>query len=90
MSCSGAPHRCASLDGDADRLVYFRPGGSGGNALQLFDGDRIAVLTALLLRDLIRQLPSDAGPPPPRVCGPVCALACPNGTPTRMLRKTPA
>lgn len=34
--------RCASLDGDADRLVYFYPDGEG-NAV-LLDGDHISVL----------------------------------------------
>ena len=45
--------RCASIDGDADRLVYF-------TRLQgqfvLLDGDRIAALAALLVRDLVAQL----------------------------------
>ena len=45
--------RCASIDGDADRLVYFmQPGGK----FVLLDGDRIAVLAALLVRDLLAQL----------------------------------
>ena len=52
------PCRCASLDGDADRLVYFQrlPDGQ----LQLLDGDRIAVLAALLIRDILDRLPHDA------------------------------
>ncbi|CAK0783544.1 hypothetical protein CVIRNUC_006743 [Coccomyxa viridis] len=53
--------RCASLDGDADRLVYFQrlPGGQ----LQLLDGDRIAVLAALLIRDILDRLSHDAASP---------------------------
>ena len=53
--------RCASLDGDADRLVYFQrlPNGQ----LQLLDGDRIAVLAALLIRDILDRLPHDAASP---------------------------
>ena len=46
--------RCASLDGDADRLVYFT---QQGGTFQLFDGDRIAVLAALLVRDILNDLP---------------------------------
>jgi hypothetical protein len=42
--------------------VYFQPR-EGGAALQLFDGDRIAVLAALLVQDLLKGLPLDAGPP---------------------------
>ena len=49
------------MDGDADRLVYFQrlPGGQ----LQLLDGDRIAVLAALLIRDILDRLPHDAASP---------------------------
>lgn len=46
--------RCASLDGDADRLVYFT---QQDEVFQLFDGDRIAVLAALLVRDILADLP---------------------------------
>lgn len=46
--------RCASLDGDADRLVYFT---QKDGIFQLFDGDRIAVLAALLVRDILKDLP---------------------------------
>ncbi|KAK9904678.1 hypothetical protein WJX75_000481 [Coccomyxa subellipsoidea] len=55
--------RCASLDGDADRLVYFRRQGSG-DEVHLFDGDRIAVLAALLVMDLLKSLPPAEQRPP--------------------------
>ena len=55
------PCRCASLDGDADRLVYFQ--GLPGGQLQLLDGDRIAVLAALLIRDILDRLSHDAASP---------------------------
>ncbi len=45
--------RCASLDGDADRLVYFT---QQDGTFQLFDGDKIAVLAALLVRDILNDL----------------------------------
>lgn len=45
--------RCASFDGDADRVVFFSHTADGFN---LLDGDRIAVLAALLIRSLIADL----------------------------------
>ena len=47
--------RCVSLDGDADRLVYFSL--TDGAAMQLFDGDKIAALMASYICDLLRALP---------------------------------
>ena len=66
------------MDGDADRLVYFIPGGespgcesgsgSGSGStthtpgqiqIQLLDGDRVAVLSAIFLRELLDALPTD-------------------------------
>ncbi|EIE18707.1 intramolecular transferase [Coccomyxa subellipsoidea C-169] len=55
--------RCASLDGDADRLVYFQRRGAA-DEVHLFDGDRIAVLAALLVMDLLRSLITAEQPPP--------------------------
>ena len=48
--------RCASLDGDADRLVYFsvRPETSG--AIDLVDGDKILSLFALFIREQLNIL----------------------------------
>ena len=46
--------RCVSIDGDADRIVFFSPTGSG--AFTLLDGDRIAVLAAILIISLISEL----------------------------------
>lgn len=43
--------RCASLDGDADRLVYYF---LEGDTFRLLDGDRIATLAASFLADLGR------------------------------------
>lgn len=40
--------------------MYFRrQGGAGVDEVQLFDGDRIAVLAALLVTDLLESLPAD-------------------------------
>ena len=45
--------RCASLDGDADRLIYYCI--DHDNKFNLLDGDRIATLAASFLGDLGRQ-----------------------------------
>jgi phosphoacetylglucosamine mutase len=47
---------CCSLDGDADRLVYFSRGHQG--QFQLLDGDKIAALLAIFVRDCLAGLPS--------------------------------
>ena len=45
--------RCASLDGDADRLIYYFL--DEGNTFRLLDGDRIATLAASFIGDLARS-----------------------------------
>ncbi|KAI9831567.1 MAG: hypothetical protein M1819_004798 [Sarea resinae] len=45
--------RCASLDGDADRIVYYFV--DSDNRFCLLDGDRIATLAASFIGDLARQ-----------------------------------
>lgn len=47
--------RYASLDGDADRVVYFYLDTSGGAELKLLDGDKIMSLYAVYLMDLLRK-----------------------------------
>ncbi len=47
--------RCVSIDGDADRVVFFT---HVGGTFTLLDGDRIAVLAALLLKTLTAELAS--------------------------------
>ncbi|CAA91066.2 phosphoacetylglucosamine mutase [Schizosaccharomyces pombe] len=44
--------RCASFDGDADRIVYFA---FGSHSFHLLDGDKICALFAQFLIDLIRS-----------------------------------
>lgn len=74
--------RCCSIDGDADRLVYFSPeppctpapaehggegdgsssgkgGGGGSGGISLLDGDKVAILAAVFIRDLMDQLPAE-------------------------------
>ncbi|RMZ78239.1 hypothetical protein DV737_g3975, partial [Chaetothyriales sp. CBS 132003] len=45
--------RCCSLDGDADRLIYYYTDAS--NNFNLLDGDRIATLSAIFLADLLQE-----------------------------------
>lgn len=47
--------RCASLDGDADRLVYFRVF-SSSNSIDLVDGDKILTLFALFIKKQLHVL----------------------------------
>ena len=44
---------CASLDGDADRIVFFADNGSD---FQLLDGDKIACLFCLFIQEQLAQL----------------------------------
>ncbi|XP_058085016.1 phosphoacetylglucosamine mutase [Magnolia sinica] len=43
--------RCASLDGDADRLVYFRVLSRNSSSIDLVDGDKILSLFALFIKE---------------------------------------
>lgn len=45
--------RGASFDGDADRLVYYYL--RDGKTFRLLDGDKIAVLAALFIEDLVKR-----------------------------------
>ncbi|GLI68144.1 hypothetical protein VaNZ11_012480, partial [Volvox africanus] len=49
--------RCCSVDGDADRLVYFSPLDGGG--ISLLDGDKVAMLAAVYIRDVMNLLPME-------------------------------
>uniref|UniRef100_A0A336LW80 Phosphoacetylglucosamine mutase n=1 Tax=Culicoides sonorensis TaxID=179676 RepID=A0A336LW80_CULSO len=49
--------RCVSVDGDADRVVYFYKNEEG--KFVLLDGDRIATLLASYLNDLVKQVKID-------------------------------
>ena len=43
--------KCASLDGDADRLVYFRRAEDMTFDVVLLDGDKIAALFAKYIKE---------------------------------------
>ncbi|KAF3431729.1 hypothetical protein FNV43_RR26464 [Rhamnella rubrinervis] len=48
--------RCASLDGDADRLVYFTVLSESGNKIELVDGDKILSLFAVFIKEQLSIL----------------------------------
>lgn len=52
--------RCASLDGDADRLVYFSVPSKSSNKITLVDGDKILSLFAIFIKEQLSIL-SKAG-----------------------------
>lgn len=45
--------KCCSVDGDADRIVYFQPDEEGN--FRLFDGDKITALCAQFLQGLLKD-----------------------------------
>lgn len=45
--------RCVSIDGDADRIVYYYV--DANDKFHLLDGDRIATLVAEYLEELIKS-----------------------------------
>lgn len=52
--------RCASFDGDADRLVYFYiPSNSSTDKVELLDGDKILSLFALFIKEQTNILDDD-------------------------------
>lgn len=55
---STADCACASVDGDADRLVYFYFEADG--TMVLLDGDKIAALFAVFLAECLKEVPSIA------------------------------
>ena len=72
---------CASLDGDADRVVFFSapdapfPPSEGSSSVSLLDGDRIASLLALFVKEKIlaplRQAAEEQREPAPLTIGQV-------------------
>ncbi|KAF7131759.1 hypothetical protein RHSIM_Rhsim09G0128800 [Rhododendron simsii] len=53
--------RCASLDGDADRLVYFSAIQNSNNRIRLVDGDKILSLFALFIKEQLSILNDNEG-----------------------------
>ena len=82
----GPSRRCVSVDGDADRLVYFRlKNDDNDGSAELLDGDKIAALVATRVTDLLeRCAPVNAFDPPLRVG--VVQTAYANGASTAYVR----
>eukprot|EP00879_Flechtneria_rotunda_P020590 GHRR01021665.1.p1 GENE.GHRR01021665.1~~GHRR01021665.1.p1 ORF type:complete len:503 (+),score=168.16 GHRR01021665.1:54-1562(+) len=55
LPATSAGARCASIDGDADRIVFFTKGPDG--QCVLLDGDKIAALAAVYVVKLISRIP---------------------------------
>ncbi|XP_026385423.1 phosphoacetylglucosamine mutase-like [Papaver somniferum] len=53
--------RCASLDGDADRFVYFHVLPGSNNKIELVDGDKILSLFALFIKQQLAILNKEDG-----------------------------
>ncbi|KAL5791474.1 hypothetical protein ACOSP7_000068 [Xanthoceras sorbifolium] len=51
--------RCASLDGDADRLVYFSVPSNSSSKIDLVDGDKILSLFAVFIKEQLSILEGD-------------------------------
>ncbi|CEM03411.1 unnamed protein product [Vitrella brassicaformis CCMP3155] len=47
--------RCCSMDGDADRLVYFSPGGESDHLI-LCDGDKMAALYCTAIQRMLAEI----------------------------------
>lgn len=80
---SDAPQgaRCASFDGDADRVVYYYTDAGKDGRFHLLDGDKIATLAASFIKDLVEQAGTEIG------VG-VVQTAYANGSSTNYLQKT--
>ncbi|XP_062146160.1 phosphoacetylglucosamine mutase [Alnus glutinosa] len=53
--------RCASLDGDADRLVYFSVPSKSCNKIDLVDGDKILSLFAIFIKEQLNTFSEEGG-----------------------------
>ncbi|RDW89267.1 putative phosphoacetylglucosamine mutase [Coleophoma cylindrospora] len=80
-SKAGPNERCCSLDGDADRIIYYFNDPTHG--FRLLDGDRIASLSASFIGDLVRE----AGLAEDLKIG-VVQTAYANGASTKYVEKT--
>ncbi|EYU33036.1 hypothetical protein MIMGU_mgv1a003986mg [Erythranthe guttata] len=83
---SDAGIRCASLDGDADRLVYFSVL-SNSNKIDLVDGDKILSLFALFLKEQLRILDDKANTSSYKASLGVVQTAYANGASTEYLKQ---
>ncbi|KAI5062150.1 hypothetical protein GOP47_0022689 [Adiantum capillus-veneris] len=81
--------RCASLDGDADRIVFFygeQAEGADAMNLRLLDGDKILTLFAMFIQNQLQELCSEVHEFPAINLG-VVQTAYANGASTRFLKE---
>ncbi|XP_065003706.1 phosphoacetylglucosamine mutase-like isoform X1 [Musa acuminata AAA Group] len=80
--------RCASLDGDADRLVYFLIPSASSKNIDLIDGDKILSLFAVFIKEQLDVLykGSDSNNKPPVRLG-IVQTAYANGASTAYLKR---
>lgn len=83
-SKDASDEKCASFDGDADRILYFRSADHGKRA-ELFDGDRIAVLFAMYVKEQLDAYTPDQ--PTKRLNMGIVQTAYANGSSTRYIRE---
>lgn len=85
--------RCASLDGDADRIVFFygeQAEGAQAESLQLLDGDKILTLFAVFIQQQVQELCRDSNGPTDNISSiklGVVQTAYANGASTRFLKE---
>ncbi|ULT97511.1 hypothetical protein L3Y34_005372 [Caenorhabditis briggsae] len=78
--------KCASFDGDADRILYFRAkNGCQDGTAELFDGDRIAVLFATYIKEQL-DIYTSSKPRNSLKMG-IVQTAYANGSSTRFIRE---
>lgn len=78
--------RCASLDGDADRFVYFIVPSPNSKKINLVDGDKILSLFALFIKEELTVLSKDSEPNSYKARLGVVQTAYANGASTDYLR----
>lgn len=79
--------RCASLDGDADRLVYFFILPESNGEVVLVDGDKILSLFALFIKEQLNTLNTKKNNDYFQPCLGIVQTAYANGASTDFLRK---
>ncbi|EGT50938.1 hypothetical protein CAEBREN_15256 [Caenorhabditis brenneri] len=79
--------KCATFDGDADRLIYFRAKtGAEPGAAELFDGDKIACLYAMYIKEQLKAYHETR--PTYNIDMGIVQTAYANGSSTRFIKDT--
>ena len=78
---------CCSLDGDADRIVFFAQSNQT-DLSELLDGDKIAILIAHVLKDKFREAAAESTTPLPDIKVGIVQTAYANGASTNYVKNT--